>query len=227
MSSTKVLDLENCLTVDESLIKKVLQHVTFLASFRYRPLIEKLQFRHIGYEKEDFIQDVMSSMVKILNTKKFPTMNHLKSFINKTMQFHYIYEKRRLYDLKKNNKFTQISLNKITEDNDSDIYSKQDLRLLEDCYNKYDISLDNLEMKLLLDKKLYINIVNEEFFIIKAEDLFNVRSGYIIPVKYFLEKQYEIGKFKFCGYLKKNHELKIKKVFLYEINKKLKEFLAV
>ena len=75
------------LEVNSQLYKDIYQHVTFLASFRFKSAIEYLRTAHHGYEVEDFIQETMRLLTDSLDKKKFPSMRHLKKFISNLLLF--------------------------------------------------------------------------------------------------------------------------------------------
>ena len=111
-----LVEKDQYLELTNGLIKQIYQHVNFLANFRYKASIETLQSRHVGYEIEDFVQETVQEIVKQFKTKKFPTINHLKSFINLVMEFHYLKEKRKYFYTKSRGPYTCVSLDEDIND---------------------------------------------------------------------------------------------------------------
>ena len=165
------------LELNNGLIKQIYQHVNFLANFRYKNAISILQSKHIGYETEDFVQEVLQEITRQFKTKKFPTINHLKSFINLVMEFHYLKEKRKYFFTKSRGPFTCVSL-----DDDANDYRK-----IEDTLSSQ-ISTMNFDLHNLLSKKLYISYDWKTIKIIKRED-FKSQKSLLLSVNKFIELQ--------------------------------------
>ena len=79
--AVKSKESEENLSLTKDTLDKIYQHTWFLANYRFSRPIEVLQSRNTGYEKEDFVQDVVRQVCKLFTTKKFPTINHLKKMI--------------------------------------------------------------------------------------------------------------------------------------------------
>lgn len=171
VEKSKYLELNN------DLIKKIYQHVSFLANFRYKASIEVLQSRHVGYEIEDFVQETVQEIFRQFKTKKFPTINHLKKFINLVMEFHYLKEKRKYFYTKSRGPFTCVSL-------DDDV---NDYRKIEDTISSQ-ISTMNFDLHNLLSKHLYISYNWHTAKIITKND-FSKEKSIILSVNKFIELQ--------------------------------------
>ena len=192
------------LKTDEELYRQVYQIIVFLCDFRYKHLIEKLTRYRLDYTREDFIQDSMENSIKQLKTKKFPTINHLKSFLNRVIQYHYVYMNRRFFILQKSNQGMQYSIEcafetqNIKENYKKDKYYKTVVEKLNSIYVQSDcINIDNLQFKFLYEKNLVIcvNFSSKTFRIKPINLLFNFNRQddvVYIPVSFLLEKTMQL-----------------------------------
>ena len=172
-----LVEKDQYLELTNGLIKQIYQHANFLANFRYKVSIETLQSRHVGYEIEDFVQEIVQEIVKQFKTKKFPTINHLKSFINLVMEFHYLKEKRKYFYTKSRGPYTCVSL-------DEDI---NDYRKIEDTLSSQ-MTTFNFDLYNLFNKHLYISYDWKIAKIITKKDFANQKS-LLMSVNKFVELQ--------------------------------------
>jgi len=203
------------LKVDNRLIRTVYQHVSFLANFRFRSSIEYLQNKNKGYEIEDFVQEILEKVSKILTVKKFPTINHLKKFISIIMQYHYLSQKRKYYQTKQRGTYLEESLDSLIDDTRN---------LLDTLYNdkEYQTYLDNLQFNFILKKNLFIVLHNDLVNICTLDEIKNNHEGIVISLTLFLLKHYELGKkSEVCKYFKSKGIYISKKSFDLIVNSAL------
>lgn len=184
------------LEVNSQLYKDIYQHVTFLANFRFKSAIEYLRTAHHGYEVEDFIQETMRLLTDSLDKKKFPSMRHLKKFISKTMEFHYLYEKKKYFQTKqRSGSQNEDSLDRMIDEHRD---------ILDTVFDKKSLLFDNLQLKQILQENLYVIYNNGKVSICK--DIFNLRKDdKIFSVNFLLKLQYEKDtKDKVCRHYKDN-----------------------
>lgn len=212
---------QDCLVLNNQLLKDVYQHVTFLANFRYRSAIETLQAKHRGYEIEDFVQETLQEVYQQLKKKTFPTMPHLKSFINKIMQFHYLKEKRKYYYTKQRGSYYETYI-----DDECTKNQNGDARYLRDTL-QYEEKLDLeglADLQRLYNRNLFIVYDWRTVKICKKHELKDFKEGCITSVNYFINKQIELGRVDCCKYYKSQGFHMTKKVF-DDITKELLRYL--
>lgn len=175
------LEEQQVLELNNELTRTIYQHVQFLCNHRYRSSIEYLKQRNKSYDIEDFEQDVMQKLLDSIKTMKFTTLPQLKKFINKVIQFHYLYEKRKYFQIKSRAKFQEESLDSIIDDN---------RELLDVLYKESDINFDNLQLKILYERNLYF-IFSKDIKVCNEYQLFNYTEGKILSANSLLKVYYE------------------------------------
>lgn len=174
-------------------ISEAYKHIKLLANCKYKRAIKTLQTRHKSYNVEDFIQDTMQIILKEFTRKKFPSINHLKSFINKSMSFHYLKEKRKYFYTKQRGSIEERS-----------IYEPiTDYATLGDTIS-YDNSksIDLLSLSDLLKRNLYVVYDWSTAKVCTLQELKQYNEGYILSVNHFIQKQREDSIINVCKYFK-------------------------
>ena len=214
---------EQCLSLTNDTIKEAYKHVTFLASFRYRRPIEVLQTRHRGYGIEDFIQETMTIILQEFSKKKFPTINHLKSFINLTMQWHYLKEKRKYFYTKQRGEFLEVSINDSAAKSNS-----EDIRTIGDTltYDKNEVAnlSDMIDLHHICHKHLFIAYDwKDTLEVCKVSELKKYRHCYALSFNHFIKVLQEQGERGTCAYFKERGFFMTRKV-LDAISQKLIQY---
>lgn len=172
--------------LDRKTLDIIYQHTWFLANFRFARPIEVLQSRHSGYSKEDFVQEVVTLMFKHFESgKTFPTVNHLKKIIHKTMEFHYLKEKRKYFWTKSRGGVQCTSLDESVND-----YRKIGDTIMVETEVKADSMQD---FRLFLDKDLYVAYDWVKPVVITKEEFRDYQGYYLMSVNKFIEKQRDLG----------------------------------
>lgn len=191
---TKVIE-ENVLELDKKLLKEIYCHVNKQMIYKYGSLVEVLKSRHHGYDIEDFAQETIELVINAFKNKLFTNLNQLKGFINSTMKFHYLKEKRKYFYTKQRGTATCISLN------DTIFENKCIEDLIEDPKDFNDDSTFDLHH--LQSKNLLIAFKNNDCHIIKSIELKNFSGFHIISVNHFINIQIKLGQKETCKYFKK------------------------
>ena len=187
-----LVEKDDYLELNDHLIKQIYQHANFLANFRYKNAIEVLQSKHVGYEVEDFVQEIVQEIFRQFKTKKFPTINHLKKFINYVMSFHYLKEKRKYFYTKSRGPYTCVSLDEFTND----------YRKVEDTIESKPF-ISNFDLYNLLSKNLYISYNWKSIKIITTKD-FSKEKSMLLSVNKFIELQIINGTKETCRLYKES-----------------------
>lgn len=186
------------LVLDNNTLKSIYQHTRFLANFRFLRPVQVLQTRNTGYEIEDFVQEVVQKVCELFNTKTFPTMNHLKSMIRRTMEFHYLHEKRKYFYTKSRGNYSCASLDSLINDNRTlgDTVALESITCNTDDLYNFDI---------IKSRHLYVAYDWEKAFIIDNIGQFKNHSNkYLLSVNFFISKLREYGYRETCKYFKDN-----------------------
>lgn len=195
------------LELNKEILNSIYQHVWFLANFRFARPIMILQTRHRGYEKEDFVQEVVELVCDLFKTMKFPTINHLKKIIKTTMSYHYLHEKRKYFYTKSRGSISCMSL-----DDDINDYKKfEDVAITDKSFNDETI----YDVHRLFDKNLYLAYNWKFAKVITKEQIKDFTNYYILSINFFITKQRELGLHDTCKFYKQNGYYMTKKIFDY------------
>lgn len=183
-------------------VKQAYNHIKALAGFKYKEPIKTLKSRHHGYEAEDFIQETMQIILNESQKKSFPTINHLKAFINKTMSFHYLKEKRKYFYTKQRGSAKEVSI----DDNFTQIDTGKTMLIAEML--TYDKDEDktvaqDIDVRALTSKHLYVvydwkNLLE----VCTLSELKDYKTGYALSVNHLVQTLTERGERETCKYYK-------------------------
>lgn len=219
MKRSVVATKSSKLELNNALIKEIYTHVTFLANHRYRLAIKTLKSRHKGYESEDFIQECVKLVIESFENHSFETIYHLKSFINKIMNFHYLKEKRKYFYTKQRGFFNECSIDEYFIDGTSNNCTLQNI-----IEGQKDINIDNLVLHNIQQVNLYVVYDWQKAIVCTFEELKNYKKGYIISVNSFIKLQIEMGLRETCRYFKNIGFYMTRNIF-NEISEAILEYL--
>lgn len=205
MTDTLVATKCSGLCINNETLKIIYQHVIFLVSYKYSTALKILKDRNRGFDKDDFIQDCVSLILNSFETKSFETIYHLKSFINKTMNFYFLREKRKYYQTKQRASYNQCSL---------DEYETDDYFIYKSVNCQKDINLDKLYLDSIKNKNLYVIYNNNK--VLDVCDISKVKEykyGCILSVNSFIKLQLECGFKETCRIYKQKGFYMTKKRF--------------
>lgn len=194
----------SCVELNNKTIKDIYNHINMLLNARYSTPIKVLQSRHRGYEKEDFAQEVAQIILKEFETKKFPTINHLKKFINLSMEFHYLKEKRKYFYTKQRGSMQEHSIDETLTDN---------LTLGDTLSSTRAIDIDRIDLDNILEQNLFIVYDWSTCNICKLDELKKFKSGYILSVNSFIKYQNDYGSLETCRHFKSKGFYMTKSIF--------------
>ena len=136
------------LQMTKELVKSIYSHVDMLTDSKYREPIKILRTRHKGYEPEDFVQDAVRNIIHDFPNKKFENLQKFKAFMNKSVEWTYLKEKRKYFWTKSRGGSTyEVSLDDSSQD--------EQRTLSEIIPSEKSIDFDTLLLKNLLVKDLY------------------------------------------------------------------------
>lgn len=207
MVGNLVEDQTQYLQLTRETLHTIYQHTWFLANFRFSRPIEVLQTRNTGYEKEDFVQEVVQQVCKLFETKKFPTINHLKKMIRLTMSYHYLHEKRKYFYTKSRGGIQCTSL----EEDINDYRKVEDTVAVDTSYSNESI----YDLHRLYSKNLYIAYDWNVAKVITSDQFKDYTNHCIISVNFFINKQREVGMVDTCKFYKDNGYYMTKRTFDY------------
>lgn len=187
----------DCVEVNDRTIKQIYDYIKRAIAFKHSSAISTLSSRHIGYDEDDFIQEIMQLLLVSLQTKKFTSFNKLKSFIQMTIKFHYLKEKRKYFYTKSRGSFVTVSLDDYLNE-----YRKIE-DVLEDSLN-VGIDVDSIDLQNLFDKNLYILFDWSTCRIGKLKDFNSYKKGYLLSINQFIKVQMIYGRIDTCKYYKQN-----------------------
>lgn len=190
----KTLEVEstNCLQLNDELVKEIYKQVDKLADFKYRVPIETLKTRHKTYEPEDFVQDTVKLVIQAFKTKTFKTLSNLKGFINTTMEFHYLKEKRKYFYTHRGDAFVSSFDDPVT-----------DFMTVGDTITyDYKPNYDNFELHNIMSKNLYVVFDWQTYKVCRLNELKKFKKGIAISVNYFIQAQRELGMRDTCRHYK-------------------------
>ena len=215
---------QDYLQFDNATIKEIYSYVTMLVNSRYKEPIKTLQARHHGYSSEDFIQEVMLIILKESKAKKFPTINHLKSFIKLTAEFHYLKEKRKYYFTKQRGSYSEVSIFDSTTNVD-DGSSKLIAETLTYDKNEHEHIAELLDLQSLLKKNLYVVYDWRQLLeVCTVHELKNYKTGYALSVANLLKVLQEYGAKDACKHFKEVGFFMTRKI-LDDISQKLIQYI--
>lgn len=206
---------KNKLELNNSLLKEIYCHIDKQMHYKYRSLVEVLKSRHNSYDAEDFVQETIELILNAFKTKLFTNVNQLKGFINSTMKFHYLKEKRKYFYTKQRGWATCVSLDKPVCEN------KSIMDILED--EKTDSNDSIFDLYHLQSKKLLIAFNFEKCEIIDKSQLKDYRDFHILSVNHFINVQIALGQKETCRYFK-NKGLHMTKCIFELISQKIIDY---
>lgn len=189
----------------KSVITEIYSHVTMLTKSKYKLPLENIKRKNKIYDTEDFIQEVVLEILKSFGSKTFTSIKKLKSFINCSTEFHYLHVKRKHFDTKYEGKATVLSFEEPVDESG---------RVLGDTIksNKdYDVSI--LDMENLMGKNLYAVYDWKTFTLMPLRETKKYKSGVVLSVNHFIEKQRELGGLDTCRYYKDKGFYMTKNIF--------------
>lgn len=203
--------------IEPKIYKELYNFALSVINTKFKSSLEYLRTANRGYEPEDFAQDVILKLMGSFHTKRFPSMKHLKSFVVKTIEYHYLYERRKYFYIK------QYSGCGKEDSIDRMIDSSREV--LDTLYSKVSVGLDNLQLKQIFKENLCLVFQKGNCFICKEEEIFNLikAESKIISLNYFLQVQYENTNIKACRHFK-DKGIYITWKMLESINNKIYEY---
>lgn len=184
-------------------IKELYRHCTILANSKYKEPIKVLQSRNIGYSVDDFVQETMQIVLDSLTKKSFKSLQKLKSFAYKTMEFHYLKEKRKYFYTKQRGSMQCVSI----EDKVLPVHGEAGQNFFSEYLEdpKSHIDIDKLALQDLQKRDLQVAIKGNMYSLVEAEyldKLPDMKNTFILSVNHFINLQYSIGFKESCRYYK-------------------------
>lgn len=204
----KTKEEEGNLVLNNDLVKAIYKHVDMLADSKYKIPIETLKQRHKSYEAEDFVQDTVKLILDAFKTKTFATFSKLKGFINLTMEYHYLKEKRKYFQTQSRGSAICMSFEDPADSirsigetiGDTVEYGKSYENDLFDLYNIY-------------SKNLYVFFNWEKPVVGTLKELKHFKKGFFISVNHFIKYQKDNGADETCRFYKENKFYMTKNTF--------------
>lgn len=184
---------DQCVQINDDTIRRTYNYVKKLVALRYKTAIEALQSRHIGYEEEDFIQEVMQILLKELRIKKFESFGKFKAFIKLSASWHYLHEKRKYFYTKSRGSCYTVSLEKSVNDGQT----LGDTLGIDEDTEKYNLHF-------IMKKKLYVKFDWKTYKVGKLADFRNDKKGILLSVNHFIRAMQYYGMKDTCNYYKQN-----------------------
>lgn len=189
--------------LSNKVIRELYKHCTMLANSKYKEPIKVLQSRNIGYTTEDFVQETMQILLDLLSKKSFDTLQKLKSFAFKTMEFHYLKEKRKYFYTKQRGSMQCISI----EENILPVHGEAGQNYFSDELEdtKSYINSDDLTLQNIYSKNLLIAIKHNTYSIVEAKHfnkLPDKSNMSILSLNHFMTLQHSHGFKESCKYYK-------------------------
>ena len=196
---------DECLQLNDELIKTMYTYVNGLLSFTYKNAIDTLKSRNWGYEADDFIQEVMQLLLDAFKTKSFANMGKLKNYIKSVVSFHYLKQKRMHFYTKQRGGFQKVSLSE----------PSMDYKLFEDIitYEDKSICSDKYDLHHLMQKNLFISVKNHTYKVGQLKDFSSDNSGQLLSVNQFIKIQNDYGLLETCKIYKNHGFYMTRKVF--------------
>ena len=175
------------LQMTKELVKSIYSHVDMLTDSKYREPIKILRTRHKGYEPEDFVQDAVRNIIHDFPNKKFENLQKFKAFMNKSVEWTYLKEKRKYFWTKSRGGSTyEVSLDDSSQD--------EQRTLSEIIPSEKSIDFDTLLLKNLLVKDLYILYTCSSAKVGSFNELKRYRKGNLLSVETFILRQIYLGR---------------------------------
>lgn len=213
-----------CLQFTNATIKEAYNHIVKLAKSKFKEPIKTLKSRHHGYEEDDFIQETMQIILTESTRKKFPTINHLKSFINLTMQYHYLKEKRKYFYTRQRGDFTEVSIFDSTTQTSE---GKEQLIAETLTYDKEEVAhlSEEIDLDSLIKRNLYVVYDWKSLLeICKASELRNYTVGYALSVNHLIKTLRAYGAKDACKVFKEQGFFMTRRI-LDDISQKLIQYI--
>lgn len=207
MKEKKLVEAVDYLKLDKKTLNAIYQHVWFLANFRFARPIMVLQTRHKGYDKEDFVQEVVQLVCKLFDTMKFPTINHLKKMIKNTMSWHYLHEKRKYFYTKARGNISCVSL----DDDVNEYRTMEDTIATENSINNETI----YDLHRLFERNLYLAYDWNKAIVIAKDQIKDYAKHCILSVNFFIKLQKDYGFKDTCRFYKSKGFYMTKTTFDY------------
>lgn len=172
------------LTMNSELVKEIYKHVDMLANSKYRLPIETLRTRHKGYESEDFVQDAVRNIIYYFPNKSFDSLAKFKSFMNMSVEWTYLKEKRKYFFTKSRGDSIILSLDDTL--NDGQTYES----IIAD---KKEFDTSTLDLQILMSKNLYVSFNWNTFLVGTFDEMKRKKKRILLSVNQFLTFQQEMG----------------------------------
>lgn len=186
---------QECIALTASNVRALFNYVSSKVWRKKHLIIDTLQSRDWSYTAEDFIQGVMQCILVQVGKKKFPTINHLKKFASKCIDYYYSHEKRKLFYTKQRGSF----LTKSIDDPLTDYMTVGDTIQYENSTES-----DKLDYDTFRQYNLFVVCCNNVFTVCTAKELKNFKSGNALSVNYFLQAQLELKMLDVCRHYKEH-----------------------
>lgn len=204
---------EGLVKLSNSVLAELYDYATILAKSKFKNGVEILKTRHVGYELEDFVQEIIILVTKSFETKTFENMTKLKAFTVSTMKYHYLHEKRKYFYTKQRGDIQCFSLYEPA------CKVGEDYKLIIDTitYDSNATAEDICTYNNLISKNLQIVIDWPKLTVCRPDEL-RYHKGTVLSVNYFIKCQRELGMNDTCK-LYKNNDFYMTKSFYKELSK--------
>lgn len=173
------------LSMTNSLVQEIYSHVNMLANSKYKEPLKYLKTKHKCYDSEDFVQDSVRNILHDFKNKKFESLKKFKAFMNMSVEFTYLKEKRKYFFTKLRGGEPEVSL----DDNYFENKTYADV-----ISGDNDVEIDKFIYNNLATKHLYVFFDWKVCKVGLFDDLKKLKNGYLLSVTKFLNKQRDCGK---------------------------------